>query len=110
LEKVEGPTEAADGVFFMPMQDVFVSRFGDTVVTGRIERGKIRTGEEVEIVGYSGMRKPVIASIEQIGRQLNEARAGDNVGLVFRGIDKDEIKPGMVVAKSIQLSEKRSSK
>jgi hypothetical protein len=70
-----------------------------TVVTGRIERGKIKVGEEVEIVGFRETRKAVVTGVEMFMKQLDEGRAGDNAGLLLLGIGKEEVERGMVLAK-----------
>lgn len=92
------PQRDVDKPFLMPIEDVFSITGRGTVVTGRIERGKIKVGEEVELVGFGPTRKTVVTGVEMFRKILDEGVAGDNVGLLLRGIDKDEVERGMVVA------------
>ncbi len=85
--------------FLMPVEDVFSITGRGTVGTGRIDRGVIKIGDEVEIIGLGGYRKTVVTGVEMFRKILDEAIAGDNVGVLLRGIDKDEVARGMVVAK-----------
>jgi len=85
--------------FLMPVEDVFSITGRGTVGTGRVERGIIRLNEEVEIVGIRETRKSVVTGVEMFRKLLDEAQAGDNVGLLLRGVDKDELERGMVIAK-----------
>jgi hypothetical protein len=84
--------------FLLPIEDVFSISGRGTVVTGRIERGKIRVGEEVEIVGYCESRKTVVVGVEMFKKLFDEGMAGDTVGLLLRGVGKDELERGMVLA------------
>ncbi len=94
------PERPIDKPFLMPIEDIFTISGRGTVVTGRIERGIVKLGEEMEIIGLSHERKKtVITGIEMFRKLLDEGRAGDNVGLLLRGIDKKEVERGMVVAK-----------
>jgi elongation factor Tu len=93
------PVRDIDKPFLMPIEDVFSISGRGTVVTGRIERGIIKVGDEVEIVGFGPTQKTVCTSIEMFRKVLDEGRAGDNVGLLLRGIKKEEVERGMVVAK-----------
>jgi elongation factor Tu len=94
------PERPVDKPFLMPIEDIFTISGRGTVVTGRIERGIVKLGEEMEIIGLSHERKKtVITGIEMFRKLLDEGRAGDNVGLLLRGIDKKEVERGMVVAK-----------
>jgi elongation factor Tu len=93
------PVRDVDKPFLMPIEDVFSISGRGTVVTGRIERGVIKVGDEVEIVGFGPTQKTVCTSIEMFRKILDEGRAGDNVGLLLRGIKKEEVERGMVVAK-----------
>jgi elongation factor Tu len=93
------PVRDVDKPFLMPIEDVFSISGRGTVVTGRIERGIIKVGDEVEIVGFGPTQKTVCTSIEMFRKVLDEGRAGDNVGLLLRGIKKEEVERGMVVAK-----------
>ncbi len=93
------PKRDKDKPFLMPVEDVFSITGRGTVGTGRIERGVIKQGEEVEIVGIRDTRKTVVTGVEMFRKLLDYGEAGDNVGLLLRGIDKDEIERGMVLAK-----------
>ncbi len=93
------PKRDIDKPFLMAIEDVFSITGRGTVVTGRVERGILKPGEEVEIVGFGPTRKTVATSIEMFRKILDEARAGDNVGILLRGIGKDEVERGMVLAK-----------
>jgi len=93
------PQREIDKPFLMPVEDVFSITGRGTVGTGRIERGQIKMGEEVELVGIRETRKTVCTGVEMFRKILDSGEAGDNVGLLLRGIDKDEIERGMVVAK-----------
>src|SRR5438046_1803258 len=93
------PERAIDQPFLMPIEDIFSISGRGTVVTGRIERGKVKVGEEVEIVGFRETRKTVVTGVEMFKKQLDEGMAGDNAGLLLRGIGKDEVERGMVLAK-----------
>ena len=93
------PDRAADLPFLMPVEDVFTISGRGTVVTGRIERGIIKLNEEVEIVGIRPTQKTVITGIEMFNKLLDQGEAGDNVGLLLRGIDKKSVERGQVLAK-----------
>ncbi len=93
------PERDVDKPFLMPIEDVFSISGRGTVVTGRIERGKIKLGDEVEIVGFGDTLKSVVTGIEMFRKEMEEGIAGDNVGLLLRGIAKDEVERGKVVAK-----------
>ncbi|OQX88890.1 elongation factor Tu [candidate division KSB1 bacterium 4484_87] len=97
-EYIPTPQRDKDKPFLMPVEDVFSITGRGTVGTGRIERGVIRVGEEVEIVGMGAKRKTVCTGVEMFRKLLDEGEAGDNVGLLLRGVDKDELVRGMVVA------------
>jgi len=92
------PEREIDKPFLMPVEDVFSIKGRGTVGTGRIERGTIKVGQEVEIVGLGETRKTVVTGVEMFNKTLDEGRAGDNVGCLLRGIDKDELERGMVLA------------
>ena len=83
----------------MPVEDVFSISGRGTVVTGRIERGIIKSGEDVEIIGFTATQKTVVTSVEMFRKILDQGMAGDNVGLLLRGTKKDEVERGQVVAK-----------
>ena len=92
------PQRDIDKPFLMPVEDVFSITGRGTVGTGRIERGKVHVGDEVEIVGLGMHKKTVCTGVEMFRKILDEGQAGDNVGLLLRGIDKDELERGMVIA------------
>jgi elongation factor Tu len=96
---VPEPERDVDKPFLMPVEDVFSIKGRGTVGTGRVERGKIHVGEEVEIVGLRDNRKTTVTGVEMFNKTLEEGRAGDNVGLLLRGVEKDELERGQVVAK-----------
>jgi elongation factor Tu len=93
------PVRLVDQPFLMPMEDVFTISGRGTVVTGRVERGKVKVGEEIEIVGFGETRKRVVTGVEMFRKTLDDGQAGDNVGVLLRGTDKDEVERGMVLAK-----------
>jgi elongation factor Tu len=93
------PPRDIEKPFLMPIEDIFSISGRGTVVTGRIERGKVKVGEEVEIVGFRDTRKTVVTGVEMFKKQLDEGMAGDNAGLLLRGIGKDDVERGMVLAK-----------
>jgi len=93
------PVREVDKPFIMPVEDVFTITGRGTVATGRIERGKIKVGEEVAVVGFNSSAKTVVTGVEMFRKLLDEGFAGDNVGLLLRGIDKKDIERGMVLAK-----------
>jgi elongation factor Tu len=98
-EYIPTPEREIEKPFFMPIEDVFSIKGRGTVVTGRVERGRIQTMEEVEIVGLRETRKTVCTGVEMFRKTLDEGIAGDNVGCLLRGIDRDEVERGMVLAK-----------
>jgi elongation factor Tu len=93
------PERAVDKPFLMPIEDIFSISGRGTVVTGRIERGLCKVGEEMEIVGFKPTFNTVITGVEMFKKLLDEGRAGDNVGLLLRGTKKEEVERGQVVAK-----------
>jgi elongation factor Tu len=93
------PVRETDKPFLMPIEDIFTIEGRGTVVTGRIERGIINLNEEVEIVGIRPTTKTVVTGIEMFNKQLDKGMAGDNAGLLLRGIKKDEVERGQVLAK-----------
>jgi len=93
------PERALDKPFLMPVGDVFTISGRGTVVTGRVDRGIIKTGEEVEIVGIRATQKTVCTGVEMFRKTLDEGRAGDDVGLLLRGIKREDVERGQVVAK-----------
>jgi elongation factor Tu len=97
-EHIPMPKREIDKPFLMSVEDVFTITGRGTVATGRIERGKVKTGDPIEIVGIQETRKSVVTSIEMFRKILDEGEAGDNVGLLLRGVEKDQIERGQVVA------------
>ncbi len=93
------PERAIDKPFIMPVEDVFSISGRGTVATGRVERGIVKVGEEVEIVGMKATVKTVVTGVEMFHKTLNEGLAGDNAGLLLRGIERTDVERGMVVAK-----------
>jgi elongation factor Tu len=93
------PVRDVDKPFQMPVEDVFSITGRGTVATGRIEKGKIKVGEEVALVGFGSDKKSVVTGVEMFRKLLDDGQAGDNVGLLLRGVDKKEIERGMVLAK-----------
>jgi len=96
---VPTPERAVDQPFLMPIEDVFGIKGRGTVVTGRIERGKVKTGDEIEIVGFGERRKVVVTGVEMFQKTLDAGEAGDNVGCLLRGVERTEIERGQVLAK-----------
>jgi len=96
---IPAPIRETEKPFLMPIEDVFTITGRGTVVTGRVERGQIHAGEEVELVGMRDTRKTVATSLEMFRKILDDAMAGDNVGVLLRGIDKEDVERGQVVAK-----------
>ncbi len=93
------PERAIDKPFLMPIEDIFSIQGRGTVVTGRIESGICKVGEEMEIVGFHDTRKTVVTGVEMFKKLLDEGRAGDNCGLLLRGVEKDQVERGQVIAK-----------
>src|SRR6266480_277180 len=93
------PKREVDKPFLMPVEDVFSITGRGTVATGRIDRGKIKVGEEVEMVGFGTDKKVVVTGVEMFRKLLDEGQAGDNVGLLLRGVEKTDVERGMVLAK-----------
>jgi elongation factor Tu len=98
-EWIPTPERKADQPFLMPVEDVFTITGRGTVATGRVERGQLKLGEEVEIVGIRDTRKTVVTGIEMFHKSLDYAEAGDNAGCLLRGINKSDIERGQVLAK-----------
>ena len=98
-EYIPEPVREIDKPFLMPIEDIFSIKGRGTVTTGRVERGMLKVNEEIEIVGLKDTRKTVVIGIEMFRKTLDEARAGDNVGLLLRGIEKDDVLRGQVIAK-----------
>jgi len=98
-EYIPEPQRPVDKPFLMPIEDVFSISGRGTVVTGRIERGIVKVGEEIEIVGFKPTQKTVITGVEMFRKLLDEGRAGDNIGALLRGTKKEEVERGQVLAK-----------
>ncbi len=95
---IPDPIREIDKPFLMPVEGVFSISGRGTVATGRIEQGKVKVGEEVNIIGFGKVLKSTVTGVEMFRKTLNDGQAGDNVGLLLRGVDKDDIERGMVVA------------
>jgi len=93
------PERAIDGTFLMPVEDVFSISGRGTVVTGRVERGVIKVGEEIEIVGITPTQKTVCTGVEMFRKLLDQGQAGDNVGILLRGTKREEVQRGQVLCK-----------
>ncbi|MFA5318285.1 MAG: elongation factor Tu [Patescibacteria group bacterium] len=98
-EKIPEPVRDIDQPYLMPIEDVFSIEGRGTVVTGRIERGVVKTGEEVEIVGLHDTTKTTVTGVEMFNKTLDQGQAGDNAGILLRGTKKDEVERGQVLAK-----------
>ncbi len=98
-EYIPTPERDTDKPFLMPVEDVFSIKGRGTVVTGRIERGVVHVNDTVEIVGYGNNKSTVVTGVEMFRKQLDDGQAGDNVGLLLRGIEKEDVERGQVVAK-----------
>jgi elongation factor Tu len=96
---VQEPVRAIDKPFLMPVEDVFTISGRGTVVTGRVERGVVKVGEEIEIVGFKATQKTVATGVEMFRKLLDEGQAGDNIGVLLRGTKREEVERGQVLAK-----------
>ncbi|ABC65573.1 protein translation elongation factor Tu [Aster yellows witches'-broom phytoplasma AYWB] len=96
---IEDPVREVDKPFLMPVEDVFTITGRGTVVTGRVERGQVKAGDEVEIVGLKETRKTIVTAVEMFKKDLEFAQAGDNVGALLRGINREDVQRGQVLAK-----------
>jgi elongation factor Tu len=99
-EYIPTPERDIDRPFLMPIEDVFSIKGRGTVVTGRVERGVVKVNEEIEIVGLQETRKRVVTGVEMFRKLLDQGQAGDNIGCLLRGIDREEVERGMVLAKA----------
>jgi elongation factor Tu len=104
------PVRLVDLPFLMPVEDIFTISGRGTVVTGRVDRGKVKVGEEVEIVGFGETKKRVVTGVEMFRKLLDEGMAGDNIGVLLRGTDKEEVERGMVLAKPGSITPHRRFK
>jgi elongation factor Tu len=93
------PQRATDKPFLMPVEDVFSISGRGTVATGRVERGIVKVGEEIEVVGLKATAKTVVTGVEMFRKLLDEGRAGDNIGALLRGLKREEVERGQVLAK-----------
>jgi elongation factor Tu len=93
------PTRDLDKPFLMPIEDVFSIKGRGTVITGRVERGKVKINDEAEIVGIKPTKKTVITGVEMFRKSLDEGQAGDNIGVLLRGVEKADVERGQVLAK-----------
>lgn len=96
---IPNPVRDLDKAFLMPIEDIFSIEGRGTVVTGKIERGIVKVGEEVEVIGLKDAQKTVVTGIEMFNKQLQEGQAGDNAGILLRGLGKDDVHRGQVIAK-----------
>src|SRR5690606_27926764 len=92
------PERAVDKTFLMPVEDVFSISGRGTVVTGRVERGRVKVGDEVEIVGIRDTQKTVVTGVEMFRKLLDEGIAGDNIGVLVRGLKREDVERGQVLA------------
>jgi len=104
------PERLVDKPFLMPIEDIFTISGRGTVVTGRVERGKVKIGEDIEIVGFGETRKRVVTGVEMFRKTLDDGIAGDNIGVLLRGTDKEEVERGMVLAKPGSITPHRKFK
>jgi elongation factor Tu len=98
------PARDVEKPFLMPVEDVFSITGRGTVGTGRVERGRVKVGEEVEIVGLGAHKKSVVTGVEMFRKELDEGMAGDNIGILLRGVEKEELERGMVIAKPSSIT------
>jgi elongation factor Tu len=103
-EYIPEPTREVDKPFLMSIEDVFSIKGRGTVVTGRVERGLVKTGDDTEIVGIRDTRKTVVTGVEMFNKTLDQGQAGDNLGCLLRGVDKNEVERGQVLAKPTSIT------
>jgi elongation factor Tu len=103
-EYIPTPERPKDQPFLMPVEDVFGIKGRGTVVTGRVERGIVKVGDEIEIIGFGENRKTVVTGVEMFQKTLDQGEAGDNVGCLLRGIERDEIERGQVLCKPASIT------
>jgi len=97
-EYIQMPARPVDKPFLMPIEDVFTISGRGTVVTGRVERGIVKVGDEIEILGFGDTKKRVVTGVEMFKKLLDQGQAGDNIGVLLRGTDREEVQRGMVLA------------
>jgi elongation factor Tu len=102
--QIPDPVRDIDKPFLMAVEDVFSIKGRGTVATGRVERGVVKVGEEVELIGFADTRKLVVTGVEMFRKLLDQGQAGDNIGVLLRGIEKNEIERGQVLAKSASVT------
>ena len=102
-EYIEEPKRDLDKAFLMPIEDVFSIKGRGTVATGRIEAGIVKVNDEVEIVGIKDTQKSVVTGIEMFKKNLDQGQAGDNAGILLRGIEREDIERGQVLVSQVQL-------
>jgi elongation factor Tu len=107
---IQEPQRDRDRPFLMPVEDVFSISGRGTVATGRVERGVIKVGEEIEIVGMRDTRKTVVTGVEMFRKTLDQGEAGDNVGILLRGVKRDEIERGQVLSRPGSITPHRQFK
>ena len=98
-EKIPTPARDLDKPFLMPVEDVFSIKGRGTVVTGRVERGIVKVNDEIEIVGIRPTKKSIVTGVEMFRKELDQGQAGDNIGVLLRGVEKDDVERGQVLAK-----------
>src|SRR5699024_12119379 len=98
------PERAVDGAFLMPVEDVFSISGRGTVATGRVERGVVNVGEEIEIVGIKDTSKTTVTGVEMFRKLLDRGQAGDNIGALLRGVKREDIERGQVLAKPVSIT------
>jgi elongation factor Tu len=103
-EYIPTPERPRDQPFLMPVEDVFGIKGRGTVVTGRVERGIVKVGDEIEIVGFGDTRKTTVTGVEMFQKTLDQGEAGDNVGCLLRGIEREDIERGQVLAKPASIT------
>jgi elongation factor Tu len=104
------PPREVDRPFLMPIEDVFSISGRGTVVTGRVDRGRVKVGEEVEIIGFRPTTKKVVTGVEMFRKLLDSGEAGDNIGVLLRGVEKDDVERGQVLAKPGSITPHTKSK
>jgi elongation factor Tu len=109
-ESIPEPVRDVDKDFLMPIEDVFSISGRGTVVTGRVERGIVKVSEEVEIVGITPTTKTVVTGVEMFRKVLDEGRAGDNIGVLLRGVKREDVERGQVLAKPGSITPHRKFK
>jgi elongation factor Tu len=109
-ESIPQPVRDVDKDFLMPIEDVFSISGRGTVVTGRVERGVVKVSEEVEIVGITPTTKTVVTGVEMFRKVLDEGQAGDNIGVLLRGVKREEVERGQVLAKPGSITPHRKFK